>query len=94
MTPGYALQSWLRSRNTLKKWILKTKANEIIALQGRYGGTYAHSPALCSDIWASLLLYACFKNADCAIVLFISTADFALLSGAELSYEYFFSSIS
>ena len=78
ITPSYALQSWLRSRNTiaflslweeeynseflveeakkiiaetevknsaltLKQWIPRTNAKGIVALQGRYGGTYAHS---------------------------------------------------
>ena len=89
MAPGYALQSWLRSRNTLallrlweqknnpsfdgkqadafireaekssstltlKKWISRTNANGIVALQGRYGGTYAH-PSIARDfeIWLS-----------------------------------------
>ena len=89
LTPGYALQSWLRSRNTLeflriweknnnpefdsaqaealikemekstspltlKKWVARTGAIGIAALQGRYGGTYAH-PVIARDfeIWLS-----------------------------------------
>ena len=88
VTPSYALQSWLRSRNTieflalwekfynpgfladeaealiaemeskssaltLKQWIPRTKANGIVALQGRYGGTYAH-PIIARDFAAWL----------------------------------------
>ena len=89
ITPSYALQSWLRSRNTikflslwerlynpnfkfdeaetlvselesknsaltLKQWIPRTNAIGIVALQGRYGGTYAHSIiALDFESWLS-----------------------------------------
>ena len=89
VTPSYALQSWLRSRNTikflslwerlynpnfksdeaetlvselesknsamtLKQWIPRTNAIGIVALQGRYGGTYAHSIiALDFEAWLS-----------------------------------------
>lgn len=89
ITPSYALQSWLRSRNTieylslwekhynpdflaeeaerlvvemeskssaltLKQWIPRTNAKGIVALQGRYGGTYAH-PIIALDFEAWLL---------------------------------------
>ena len=89
ITPSYALQSWLRSRNTieflslwekmynpdfladeaealvaemkskssaltLKQWIPRTQAKGIVALQGRYGGTYAH-PIIALDFEAWLL---------------------------------------
>lgn len=88
ITPSYALQSWLRSRNTiaflilwekqyntdfladeaerlvaetdtkssaltLKQWIPRTNAKGIVALQGRYGGTYAH-PIIALDFEAWL----------------------------------------
>lgn len=88
ITSSYALQSWLRSRNTiqflslwekfynpdflvdeakrlviemeskssaltLKQWIPKTNAKGIVALQGRYGGTYAH-PIIALDFEAWL----------------------------------------
>ena len=89
ITPSYALQSWLRSRNTvailtlwetdynsafqadearlllaemenknsaltLKQWISRTGAIGIVALQGRYGGTYAH-PTIATDFEAWLV---------------------------------------
>lgn len=88
ITPSYALQSWLRNRNTiaflclwekfynpdfladeaemliaeadskssaltLKQWIPRTNAKGIVALQGRYGGTYAH-PIIALDFEAWL----------------------------------------
>lgn len=88
ITSSYALQSWLRSRNTiaflslwekqynpdfltdeakaliveaesrssaltLKQWIPRTNAKGIVALQGRYGGTYAH-PIIALDFEAWL----------------------------------------
>ena len=56
-TPGYVIQSWLRSENTLaflkkkktasftltpKLWIEKTEAIGIASKQGKGGGTFAH----------------------------------------------------